>query len=108
MPEWITKYWLEWIFGLCIAVLTALWRSVSARLKKQQAENAALRDGMRSLLRSQIVENCERALRDGWCGTRLRDTISDLYTSYHTLGGNGTVTILVEQAMHLPAVEPEE
>ena len=108
MPEWITKYWLEWLFGAALAVLTALWRSVSARLKQQQAENQALREGMRSLLRSQIVDQCERALRDGWCGARLRDTINDLYTSYHTLGGNGTVTAIVEQAMRLPAVEPEE
>jgi len=108
MPEWIEKYWLEWIFGLCIAILTWLWRSVSARMKKQQTENAALRDGMRSLLRAQIIASCERALKDGWCGARLRDTVNDLYESYHALGGNGTVTGLVTQTMGLPAVEPDE
>ena len=108
MPEWITKYWIEWIFGIFIAVLTWLWRSVSAKLKQQQIENDALRNGMRSLLRSQIESDCERALKDGWCGARLRDSISDLYQSYHNLGGNGVVTSIVEQAMRLPAIKTEE
>ena len=106
MPEWIAKYWVEWLFGLLIAALTFVVRSISARLKREQAENQALRDGMRSLLRSQIETQCERALGDGWCGARLRGTISDLYTSYHALGGNGVITGIVEQVMGLPAVAP--
>ena len=106
IPEWITKYWLEWIFGVGIAVLTMAVRSVSARLKKEQLENRALRDGMRSLLKSQIVESCERALRDGWCGARLRDSINDMYGSYTALGGNGTVTSIRDKVMQLPAVQP--
>jgi len=108
MPEWITKYWVEWVFGIIAAGMAWVIRRLSVRIKKEQAENEALRDGMRSLLRAQIVENSERALRDGWCGVRLRDTIVDLYTSYHALGGNGAVTSLVEQTMQLPAVQPAE
>ena len=105
---WITKYWLEWLFGILITVLTFVVRSLSARIKQQQIENDALRNGMRSLLRSQIVGSCERAMRDGYCGTRLRDTINDLYDSYHALGGNGTVTSLLQQTMGLPAIEQEK
>lgn len=108
MPEWITKYWVEWAFGLIVAALTAVVRTLSVRIKKQQQENQALRDGMRSLLRSQIVDTCEACLRDGWCGARKRDTIGDLYASYHALGGNGTVTALVEQTQNLPAIERDQ
>lgn len=108
MPEWITKYWIEWLFGLFAAGLTLMVRTLSGRLKKQQTENQALRDGMRSLLRAQIISSCERAMHDGWCGARLRDTINDLYESYHALGGNGTVTSVVSQTMQLPAIEPEK
>lgn len=108
MPEWVTKYWLEWLFGAAIAILTALWRSVASKIKQQQVENDALRNGMRSLLRSQIEGDCERALRDGYCGIRLRDSINDLYSSYHALGGNGTVTAIVDQVMKLPAVHAGE
>ena len=104
MPEWIAKYWLEWLFGLLIAALTVIVKRISTRLKKEQAENKALRDGMRSLLKAQIVDTCERVLRDGWCGSRMRDAINDMYDSYHALGGNGTVTSVVKQTMDLPAV----
>lgn len=108
MPEWVSKYWLEWVFGLLIAGLTVIVKRISTRLKREQTENKALREGMRSLLRAKIIDNCERGLLDGWCGARLRDTIADLYESYHALGGNGTVTSLVEQAMRLPAIDPEK
>ena len=35
MPEWIAKYWLEWVFGLLIGILTLVVRTLSARIKKQ-------------------------------------------------------------------------
>lgn len=108
MPEWIAKYWIEWVFGLLIAVLTWVVKRMSGRIKQQQIENEALRNGMRSLLKSQIVTQCERAMDDGWCGARLRDTINDLYQSYHALGGNGTVTDIVDQTRRLPAFAPEK
>lgn len=106
MPEWITKYWTEWLFGLLIAALSLIVKRISSRLRKEQEENQALRDGMRSLLRSQIEQDCERAFSDGYCGTRLRDTINDLYKSYHALGGNGTVTSMMDQVMQLPVLNP--
>ena len=106
MPEWITKYWVEWVFGVLIAGITWVVRRLGKRLKTAQQENEALRDGMRSLLRAKIIEKSERALKDGWCGTRLRDTINDMYESYHALGGNGVVQGVVEQVMRLPAIEP--
>ncbi len=106
--DWIVKYWVEWVFGLLIAALTIVVKRISSRLKKEQMENKALRDGMRSLLRAQIIDLCERAMHDGWCGARLRDTINDLYSSYHALDGNGTVTSVVKQTMELPAVKPEK
>ena len=108
MPEWVTKYWVEWVFGLVTAGLLAYIRSLSAQIKKERREQQALRDGMRSLLKAQIIETCERAMRDGYCGARLRDIINDMYSSYHALDGNGTVTSIVEQTMELPAVKPDE
>lgn len=108
MPEWVSKYWIEWVFGLVIAGLTWAFRVLSKRMHVQQAENQALRDGMRSLLRAQIVEECERCTADGWCGDRKRSTIADLYQSYHALGGNGSITDMVEQVRKLPLFPPHE
>lgn len=105
MPEWITKYWLEWVFGLMVAALTFVVRTLSARLKKQQTENQALRDGMKALLRRQIIMDCEQALREGFCPTATKDTIEDMYNAYHALGGNGVVTHLKAQALNVPTVK---
>lgn len=108
MPEWITKYWVEWVFGLLIAGLGWVVKTLSKRLKVQQAENKALRDGMKSLLRVQIEKECERCQRDKWCGAVKRSSIIDMYTSYKALGGNGGVTSMVDQTLALPSVEPEK
>lgn len=102
MPEWITKYWLEWLFGIGIAAITAYCRHLSTLIRKERAEQKALRDGMRSLLRRQIIADCEKAQQEGFCSMDNKQTIDDMYTSYHALGGNGTVTKLKNQTMDLP------
>ena len=105
MPDWITKYWVEWLFGIVIAGLTWAIKRLSTRIKKEQAENKALRDGMKSLLRINIEKECEKCQREGWCGPVKRSTIVDLFTSYTGLGGNGGIAKLVDQTLGLPAVE---
>lgn len=104
MPEWVTKYWIEWLFGLLSAGIIAYIRKLSKQVKQERAEQKALRDGMRSLLRRQIVADCEQAMKEGFCGTATKDTIEDMYNSYHALGGNGVVTRLKAQTMNLPTV----
>ena len=105
MPEWITKYWIEWFFGLVIAGVAAYCKHIAEQVKKERAEQKALRDGMRSLLRRQIIADCEQAVRDGFCETKTKDTIEDMYNSYHALGGNGVVSHLKAQVMNLPTIK---
>jgi len=105
MPEWITKYWIEWIFGILIAILGGLYKRLSGKVQQNRIENAAIRDGLRSLLRRQIIEDCENSISEGFCPATRKDTIQDMYSSYHALGGNGVVTKLVEQMMNLPTFE---
>ena len=68
----------------------------------------AMRDGMKSLLRINLEKECERCQREKWCGPVKRSSIVDMYTSYTGLGGNGSVTSLVDQTLSLPAIPPEE
>ncbi len=108
MPEWITKYWVEWVFGLVTAGLLAYIRSLARQIKKERAEQKALRDGMKALLKINLDKECERCQRDGWCGSVKRSTIVDMFEAYKGLGGNGGTKTLVEQTLGLPAVEPEK
>ena len=105
MPEWITKYWVEWVFGVLAAALAWMVKRLSTRIKKEQDENRALRDGMKALLKVNLEKECERCQRDGWCGAVKRGTISDMFGAYTGLGGNGGMKTLVEQTLALTAVE---
>lgn len=107
MPEWIAKYWVEWAFGVVAAIVAAYCKHIATQVKKEREEQKALRDGMRSLLRRQIIADCEQAVRDGFCETKTKDTINDMYSSYHALGGNGVVAHLKAQVMNLPTIKGE-
>lgn len=107
MPEWIVKYWVEWAFGIIAAVVAAYCKHIATQVKKEREEQKALRDGMRSLLRRQIIADCEQAMREGYCETKTKDTIEDMYESYHALGGNGVVSHLKAQTMNLPSIKGE-
>lgn len=119
MPEWITRYWIEWLFGLVIAILGACYKRLSGKFAKDKAareaqtqqdarEIQALKDGMRALLRRTIVEDCERAALNGWCDTTGKDIIQDMYDCYSALGGNGVVTPMVQHVMTMPSVAARE
>lgn len=106
LPEWITKYWIEWVFGLVTAGLLAYIRSIARQIKHEREEQQALRNGVKALLKINLDKECERCQRDGWCGSVKRSTIDDMYKAYKGLGGNGGTKALVEQTLALPAVEP--
>lgn len=108
MPEWIVKYWLEWVFGLLTGGVAIYCRHIAKQVRKEREEQKALRDGMRSLLRRQIIADCEQAAREGYCETKMKDTINDMYTAYHALGGNGVVSRLKEQTMNLPVIKEDD
>ena len=107
MPEWIVKYWVEWAFGLVTGGVAVYCRRIAKQVRKEREEQKALRDGMRSLLRRQIIADCEQAAREGYCETKMKDTINDMYTAYHALGGNGVVSRLKEQTMNLPVIKED-
>ena len=102
MPEWITKYWLEWIFGLVIAALTAGYRHLSKKVKDDAKKRKALEDGVCALLRSQIIHDFNSYTDKGYCPIYGRENVDSMYDAYHKLGGNGTITDLVEDLKKLP------
>ena len=105
MPEWIAKYWVQWVFGIISAGICAYVRGLSKQIKKEREEQQAMRDGMRALLRRQIIYDCEKAVQDGFCSADGKDTITGMYQSYHALGGNSVVTELYDSMIHLPTTK---
>lgn len=96
--DWIVKYWVQALFGGLIAAVGALYRLLLAERKKR----SALEAGVRAMLRNDIIKLADKYLDAGEIPLYALETINGMYDAYHTLGGNGTITKLVEEVRRLP------
>ena len=108
MKDWIVKYWLETLFGAVVLVLGALYKRLAMKFKKQLSDQKALKNGMLALLRSEIIRCHDKYMQRGWIPIYALESVLALYCSYNTLGGNGTVTKLVEDIKGLRNSEKGE
>lgn len=102
MIEWVIKYWLEALFagilgaaGYCIK---KLWQQQKITEAKQEANNR----GTCALLRDRIVRSYYHYHERGWITLHGLESVEKMYEEYHNLGGNGTITKLMEDLRELP------
>lgn len=65
----------------------------------------AMREGVRSLLRAEIIQSYEKYTDRGYCPIYARETLTKAYEAYHAMGGNGTGTDFYKKTMALPTGE---
>lgn len=104
MWEFIAKYWLETLFGIIVAGLTAGVTRINKKLKEEKVRNQAIENGVRDILRMQILDTYERCKVAGTITVSRKDAIDSAYGSYHALGGNGTITQVHNELMGMPIV----
>ncbi len=104
MWEFVVKYWLEILFGLIVTGLTAGVAKINKKLKDERVRNRAIEDGVRDLLRMQILDTYERCKSAGQISVSRKDAVDSAYMSYHALGGNGTITRVHKELMDLPII----
>ena len=104
MLEFIGKYWLEEIFGLIVTGLTVGITRINKKLKEQKVRDQAIENGVRDILRMQILDTYERCKATGTISVSRKDAIDSAYNSYHALGGNGTITQVHSELMGMPIV----
>lgn len=105
--SYIGAHWLDWVFAICLAALTAAWRAVSAKLEIEHKKNEAIAEGVQSLLRESIVNNYNRYLDKGFCPIYAKESLKKVYGAYHDLGGNDVATSLYKKVLDMPE-EPEK
>lgn len=103
MPEWITHYWAQWVFGLIGSGILALAAYVRSRFKRLGAMEVALR----ASLYDRLYYLHGTYMKQGWISVPDFENVSGIYEGYNGLGGNGVGTKLYEDLRNLPNFQPE-
>ena len=98
MIEYIPQIVVTVCTSALTAVLASVWRKQKTILSRYQAVN----DGMKCLLRREMIRDCTHYLGKGFVPIYAIENIQDSYDAYHALGGNGTITKMVEELKKLP------
>lgn len=80
----------------------------AARCKGGFKREKALQEGVKSLLRSQLIDYHDKYIERGYCPIYVKETARKSYEAYHELGGNGVITRLYEDLMTLPGENKSE
>lgn len=88
-------------------VLTTLLASVVgylvAKIKSSSKSAAAMESGMRSIMRRELkIIHRKHVLKGEPISIDDKDEATEIYSSYHDLGGNGTGTHMYHEIMELP------
>ena len=105
MPEWIVKYWVQWLFGLIAAALGLAYKRLAEKVKAQEDERKAIKAGMLAILHDRLYQACTFYIGQGSIDTAGLKNLEYIYNAYHALGGNGTGTELYNRAKALTIKE---
>ena len=102
MWQFIWQHIGELAFTGITGVLAAAYRSLSKRIKAQEEERKAVKDGLLAIMHDRLYQACTYYIQQGWIDASGLKNLEYLYQSYHALGGNGTGTELYNRAKALP------
>lgn len=94
MLDFIFKYWLEILFTI-----------VSSGIIYMFKEYIGIKNGLKALLRNEIVRTYENYSRLQFCPNYIKENTNLIYENYHALGGNGFISNLVNEIYELPSEE---
>ncbi len=122
----MNELFMKLLYWAITALLAALVSLITARVKlrkeKRENKDSAMEErleqldkvdeilgkGIRSMLRQNIINAYDKYTTKGWAKVYVKDNVQEMYDCYHALGGNGTITHLVEEFMDLPTKEDEK
>lgn len=105
MWDFILKYWVEVLFGLITAGLSAAYAHLAQKFKAEKRKNAAIENGLRGILRIQILDTFDKCVADGRkISVSRKDAVVSIYQSYIALGdgeNDDTIRALYEELVHM-------
>lgn len=85
-----------------IKFVADMYKNYKAQVAEREQKNAALLEGMRSVLRSEIISMYYKSETQGYITIYNLENITDMYHAYTALGGNGAITEIYHKALALP------
>ena len=92
----------ELLFQTYTIVLPILLGYIVWLLKQQKKSRDANSKGTMLLLRVQLIEYHEKWTERGYITKHGLENFIEMYNAYHSLGGNGMITHLLEEVQELP------
>lgn len=93
--EFVNEHW----FAIATLLLQCgLLKYVGAYLNRSKAREQATR----SLLRIEIINICHKAQKDTYLPLWALENLTDMYSAYIAMHGNGAIKELVEKTKNLP------
>ena len=102
MLEWLARYWLEVLFSGVLAGGGYLIRRLWKKQQEEEARQKSIKEAIIALLRAELVHAYYQYYERGWISLHGLEAAQKMYDEYHRLGGNGTVTKLMEDLKELP------
>lgn len=100
MLETLRSYWS--IISTIITVVAVPANGyLYKKYKQADARQKAVELGVQALLRDRIVQSYYHYEERGWITLHGLENVNAMYKEYHALGGNGTVTSLVNSIREL-------
>lgn len=94
MLETLRSYW-SIISTIITVVAVPAVGYLYKKYKQTDARQKAVELGVQALLRDRIVQSYYHYEERGWITLHGLENVNAMYKEYHALGGNGTVTTLV-------------
>lgn len=94
MLETLRSYW-SIISTIITVVAVPAVGYLYKKYKQAGARQKAVELGVQALLRDRIVQSYYHYEERGWITMHGLENVNAMYKQYHALGGNGTVTALV-------------
>lgn len=102
---WIAQYWIEAGFGVLFTTIMLGAKRIFNKFKAIKAEQEAQSRGIQALLRDRIVQAYYHYCEDKVITLHGLENVNAMYAEYHSLGGNGTITKLVEEMRKYEVVD---
>ena len=97
----VAEWWLTWAFGIFAGYLVVKIKNIKDKQSIADRRQQALEEGVQALLRGELIRTYEKYHEQGYITVHGLEAANKAYAAYHELGGNDTITSLMEDMREL-------